>query len=267
MSPHYIKLFEVHFEHKYFSDGRLNGVKILPSAETQSLFVRYELVLKPQADGFIVFFAETFEGVKRDREVVLNKIIKLQFTFQFADPSFYTYTGNIPDDTVNKIFRFSNFDEKRKIVKKSPLLHVADFVGETEIQQPRSNFNSNGYIDVYLHDQLDEDLFIRFMNRSTYWHYTIVSSYFQGVENMAIIDKTNQKIFSGPESVVLPNGSKGITFSAYDPHPLTERYDNSFRLVAGYDETTRQFERQLVARLPGPALQNITKLKHSDIFI
>jgi hypothetical protein len=265
MSSHYNKLFQVRVEHKYFSNLRFTGFNFFPTAETRSLFLKYGLLLKLQPDGFMVSYAGEFEGAMRNRAAVLMKGLRLQISCQLTDTSFYQYTGNLPDVSVKKTFRFSNFDEKKQAVRKSDLLHLSEFVAESEIRQPAGSNKDDGYIEIYLDDHLEEDLYIRFLNRSTYWRYIIVSEHLQQSGNLAIVDMENKKLFSGPESVTLPDGLKGITFIADEPIAISQKTSRHFQLVADYDETTKHFERVLIPQLPAPSLS--AGPKDSEIII
>lgn len=267
MSSHYNKLFQVHVEHKYFSNLRFTGFNFLPTAETRSLFLKYGMLLKLQPDGFIISYAGEFEGEKRNRASVLMKGLRLQISFQLTDSSFYQYTGNLPDISVKKTFRFSNFDEKNQAVRKSDLLHLSEFVTESDIKQTAASIKDDGYIEIYLDDHLEEDLYIRFLNRSTYWRYIIGSKPLRDYKNMAILGKGQNGRFSSPEIVALPDGSTAIAFVSDEHIALTQQDDKHFRLVADYDATTGHFGKELVSHLPVPFLADFSKLEESVVFI
>ncbi len=265
MNARFEKLFKVHVEHKYFGDFRFNGCRIIPTEESESLFATYGLLYRSEPAGFIVYFETTFEGNNRDRESLLKEIITLQFSFQIIDPSFYQYTGNLPDKLVKRIFWFSNFDEKQQVLRQSNLLHVSEFVAETEVRPSPDSLNYFGYIEIQFDVHLKEDLYIRFLNKSTYWRYLIVNKHLQKFEKLAILDQANQQLFSGPEIVELPDGTKAIAFTSAEPIALTQQSDKHFQLVENYDEMTNHFERKLIPRLPDPSL--VTDEKFSECII
>lgn len=265
MDFNYEKLFTVHVEHMYFADFHFSGYKIFPTAATQTLFHQYDLILKLQPGGFLILFANSFEGSNRDRESVLKELITLQFTFQISDPSFYNYTGNLPDNIDKRIFWFSNLDEIQQDWRKSDLLHTFEFVSESEMKPSPHALNYTGYIEIKFGVHIQEDLYIRFLNRSTYWRYIFIGENFQKFENLVILDKDNQQLFSGPEIVELPGGRKGIAFTSIEPIALTQRYNKYFQLVVNYDETTSHFENKLLSNLPVPSPQMTPKFDDGNI--
>jgi hypothetical protein len=267
MSVRYEKLFEVHFEHQFFTDLRFTGFNLFPVPETRSLFLQYGLVLKLQAGSCIILFANPFEGSLRDRASVLKEGMILRFNFQVSDSSFYGYTGNLPDGFINRTFMFSNFDDKQQVIRKTNLLHLGDFVSESEMKQSAKSFNGDGCLEIHFDDDLQEDLYIRFLNRSMHWRYIIVSDHLQQSGNLAIVNMENKKLFSGPETVTLPDGSKAISFLAQEPIAITQKAGRHFQLVADYDETTKHFDRVLIAQLPAPSLSSGSKDNEIIIYL
>ena len=271
MNQHYGILCKVHFEHLYFTSSHFTGYKLIPTDESRSLFLKYGLIIKYQPDGFIILFTNSFDGSLRDRESMLKEINTVQFSFHVTDPYFYIYTGNLPVNLGKIFFWLSNFDEKTQVVRESNLLHMSEFVSERDMKSSADASIFSGYIEIRFDVQLKEDLYIRFLNRSTYWRYILVSEHLREFEKPAIFDKANKKLFSPPEIIELPNGKTGIAFTSAEAIALTQQSDNHFRLVVNYDETTKQFERELISILPGPGLGAVIKLNDgnfmSEIYI
>ena len=264
MNVSYEKLFKVYFEHKYFTDGRFTGYKLFPTEQSRSLMLKEGLILKSLPDGFFILFANPFEGSHRDRESMLKKNITLQFLFQIDDPLFYEYTGNLPSSLDKRIFWFSNFDKKQQVWRDSNLLHLSEFVSENDIELSADSLHYFGYIEIRFEVHLKEDLYIRFLNRATHWRYILMGEYLQKFEKLTILDKANQKLFSGPKIIELSGGNKGIAFTSTEAIVLTQQSDKHFQLVVNYDEITKHFETELISKLPVPSLQNF-KLNDGSI--
>jgi hypothetical protein len=52
----YKPMFNISMEHTYFSDGKLTGVELVPTAESAKIMSNANLVLRKRQDGVTVFF-------------------------------------------------------------------------------------------------------------------------------------------------------------------------------------------------------------------
>ncbi|TAH05093.1 MAG: hypothetical protein EAZ16_03490 [Sphingobacteriales bacterium] len=257
MNSTYTKLFKVQVEHLYFDDLQFNGCKFSPSATSSALFIKHGFVIKKQADGFIVFFVNPFEGNNRIRETVLKNMFRLQFFMHLTEPSFYNHTANLPNNFSNQYFSLNNFDDDvRQIIRNSNLLHQSEFVTETEIKQQTDSSNYFGSIEIQFDLALKEDFYIRFLNKKIHWRYIIVNTDVLQLEKLAILDSANKNVFSAPELVTLPNGVKGWAFTSNQPIANTQRKYPTFQLVTNYNETTNTFEKKILHSLPIPSQFN-----------
>lgn len=254
MDTPYDKLFKIQVEHKYFAEDRFTGFKLIPTAENRALYLKYGLLLKQESDGFIVLFATHFEGETRDKASLLKEISALQFELQLTDHSFYGFTENLPSGPEKWVFWLSNYDEKQQARRTSNLLHTSEFVSESDLKPSHKPLSYDGYIDIQLGNNLQDVLYIRFLNKSTLWRYVIiVHEDLLQFEKLAVLDKANQKRFLGPEIVELPNGSKGFAFTSTEPIPLTQHPNTHFQLVGHYKDSTSTFEKVLIPQLPTPS--------------
>lgn len=267
MTVKFEKVFSVYFEHKYFADNYFTGFAISPTEESVSLLKKYSLIFKHEKNSFTILFNTFFDGYSRNKASLLKENIALRFCIELIDPLFYQYTGNMPNNHGKRIFCFSNFDEKQQISKNSDLLHATEYVSESEAKL-LTNFemlpmlNSShyfGYIDIRFNVHLAEIMYVRFLNRSTHWCYILIGEYFQQFEKMAIIDSTDQKLFTGPEKVELPDGREGIAFTSFEPIALTQQ-KKLFQLGDNYDQINKHFKTKLISMLPNPDLISISKI-------
>ncbi len=267
MNLRFQKLFQVHVEHMYFADLLFSAFKIVPTEESLSLLSKYGLIYKSLKDGFIICFEKRFEAHNLIRESLLKELITLKFSLEITDPAFHTYTGNLPDDPVRKMFRFSNFDEEQHVPVTSELLHKTEFVAQSDIASSPALLNYFGDIEIQFHPHLKADLYIRFLNRSEPWRYIIVSEDPHKLENSAILDKANEQVFSGPEPVELPDGKKGIAFTSVGPIALTQYKKTGFRLVSNFDRITKHYQSALTDNLPYPSVLTEDKSLECIIFL
>jgi hypothetical protein len=97
MSSTYQLLFRINFFHTYFTNGKFTAIQLKPDQSTQNIFKNYDLILRNEANGVGVFFAEQFADERRTREQILSD--QLVFTFKLNSfitnvNSFY-YAKNI----------------------------------------------------------------------------------------------------------------------------------------------------------------------------
>jgi len=250
------QLLKIHVEHKYFDGFPFSGYRLSPSKETQSLFLKYGLKVKSQSGSLLVYFENPFEGSNRDRASVLKEQITLQFHLEITDPSFYQYTGNLPHHLSKIIFWFSNFKEDQQVLSTSNLLHLSEFVSESDIKPSPDASHYFGHIAIQFDVDLKEDFYIRFLNKSTHWRYIFVSDHLLDHEQLAVVDVNNQILFSEPEIVTFPNGLKGIAITSAEPIALLQHTNVHFRLVDHYDASTNHFEKEWISKLPDPPLSS-----------
>ena len=261
------KLFSVTFHHSYFAESHFNGIRVSPTKESQSLLNKYGLPYKTLSNGLQVYYETSFEGRERHRASLLKENITLQFRIDLADLSFYNYTGNIHDNPSDRVFWFSNLDENQQIRKDTDLLHAAEYVSEKD-KKPLMNYkNLNsppfGFIEIQFNEIQSELMLIRFSTLCTYWRYILTSEYLQKLEKPAIINKTTQKQFIGPEIFELPDGKKVKAFTSSEPIALTEKINKSFQLGDNYDPVAKHFETDLISVLPNPNI-NVASINNGD---
>ena len=288
-------LFTVYIEHNYFT-GSFNGFKFTLAADSYQLMKRYGLIHKTMPGGFMIFFENVFAGKERSRQKMLEENLILRFRIELTDHLFYNYTGSMPAELGDTIFWFSNLDEKTP-VKNRQTLHQHDFAGESEARQltalkkiqesllikagetdaknmitfawpggPAFNelyFSKPfGFIEVQLHDALDEKMYIRFATISTFWRYVFLSDHLQHWANAAIVDNSSGKKLQGPDILTLPDGRSVRSFITEAPVALTQQRNLSFQLIENYDPVNNQISKDQNV-LPNPDITVISKIDFS----
>lgn len=239
MSSSFHQLCSVTISHPYFSNGLLPACAIAPLAPTRALMQSHGLLFKPQAGGFCVFFEDTIDG-NTDKASVLTKNLTLAFSFTINDPLFYTYTANLPADGYKNILRFSNLNKNQQVA-----FDRADELGLVE-----DGAETAGSIEIALDPALPEKLYIRFVNRAVYWRYLFTGEALKQFKNLAVIDSANQHLFGEAAWQTGQANKSFLSFTSVNPIALTKDARQAFKLVAGYNTATGNFDQQLVAHLP-----------------
>jgi hypothetical protein len=290
-------LFTIQVEHNYFSDNLFRGFKISPTDDSRQLMKRYGIIYRAVPGGFTILFESFFAGEERNREKLLAEELVFHFRMQLTDQLFYNYTASVPTDLSDKIFWFSNVDEKRKPKKNQKILHQDEFAGPAEalllavlrkkqedilIQAGQADaknmilfawpggpsFNELyfsrpfGFIEIQLNNLLEEKMNIRFSTMSTFWRYVLLSDYLQNWPDAAIIDNSSGKKLQGPEALTLPDGRTVKSFITEKPVELTQKRNTSFQLIEHYDPSNDQQSKDQNV-LPNPDISNVSKINFS----
>lgn len=290
----YRKLFSVSFEHSYFSDGRCRGLGLEPTTDTAYLLKRHAFLFRQHATGFDLLF-ENASGKELTRERILMEAHTLRFYINLTDVTLFSITTGLPADPREALMWFTNIDAEGRQAINRELLHAGEFSGATEIRQltmmkkqlVEEQMNSGkanepahqvnawqdgpsfeqlyftprfGIVEIKLHEQLGESLFVRFESRSLFWRYILISPYLNQLENPMVVNINTKMIFQGPEGLILPDGKKGIAFISKAPIPLSQIPDQSYRLGVNYDPQTNLFQKDIILSLPNPDPNKISDL-------
>lgn len=200
----------------------------------------HSLLFRPLADGFAVLFHDAVEG-NTGRELVLSKKLTLHFSFTCNDPMFYVYTANLPADAVKNPGCFSNVYNKQQ----------AAVDATAELQRVDDAAGTSGSIEIQLHPLLPEKLYIRFANRAVYWRYFFIGNALEQSKNLAVIDGAKQHLFGQAEWQTGQAGETMLAITSVNPIAMTQHYSHHFALVSGYDASRGNYDKKLVAALPG----------------
>ncbi len=255
-------LCSVNFRHTYFRGEKFSGMTAVPLAETGVNMRKYGLVFRSFGDGFTIMFDSEFAGSPRNRDLVLSEGITLSFRLDLGDQSLYNYTASLPASINNSFFYFSNFSKGENGSFRQIQLHEDEFAGMKDMVDAGAYSDQYfslpfGHLDLKLHPGLEMKMEIRFSARSVYWQYILISDHLKTLSAPAVLNKTSQKIFKGPEAVELPESRSGIGFISEEPITLSNQPNRQFQLVDNYDASVNRFK-VVMDVLPNPDIHVVS---------
>ncbi len=237
MSSTYLLLFRINFFHTYFTNGKFTNIQLKPDQLTENIFKNYDLILRNEANGIAIFFAEQFADERRTREQILSDHLLFNFKLNCGDANFFNYTDYMPSVIEENLFYFKYPFSFTSLQKGS--MHSKECVTELDLknnltlQQPYFS-KPFGHIDITTDENIPTDLKIQFFSPSLYWRYIIYKPHLLEFEGLAIANKNKSIFFKGPQSIFLPNGNPAVVFTSpaviqYKEHPevnwqLLEQY-------------------------------------------
>lgn len=117
------------------------------------------------------------------------------------------------ENDVKKYYHYSN------AVWKKPFAVLEIFPGKLYHQ-----FKENGKVEYV----------INFSNRKTIWKYFLVSPVYNKFNNLSIINKAKEQVFSSPEKQSVHPETDALVFESKNKIPLAEHTDEVFQLVDNY---------------------------------
>ncbi len=268
MNFRFEELLSVEFHHGYFDHNKLYvGIKAIPAAKTQHFMQDNGLLFKTENAGFRVFYQTDAAKQEQGIAAILNTGTELTFRLDLADPNFYNYTGNLPDNAHNLIFDFRNYNPQNSYRKKG-MLQNDEFISEADmIDTPLEDFSVKpfGQISIKLNPgsgfDFPQKFILHFDTLCTYRQYILRSDHFRSIENPAILDKSNQTVFEAPTEITLPDGSKAVSIVSKNPIPLTNTPQVNYRLVCNFNTKNNSFkELKTLLILPNPGINAITNI-------
>lgn len=297
----YEELLRVEFRHQYFGDGKgYQGIAVTPNAGTQQVLLNNGLVFKAIPAGFIIAFDSFFAGQARSREDVLKGNELLIFRVDLVDQDLYNYTGNLPAAIRGLMFHFWNFNIRDNTYRDALLQD--EFIGSADMDDVNiiakqkeeavirkedpgkltllADYFSKpfGQISIRLHGALADTFLLPFAALSTHWRYIFRSDHFKELKNKnaAIIDRSNQPVFTGPADIILPDKQAAVAFESVDLLPLSSLPQRKFKLVENFEKGNERFK-ELIKVLPDPDINLVSNItngppgikekKYSDIIL
>ncbi|MBS1635990.1 MAG: hypothetical protein JST26_08700 [Bacteroidetes bacterium] len=263
MNVAYKILFSVKFRHGYFADSSFRGLKAFPDESTLIYMRNHAIVFKETGDGFQVIYECRAEEAETGRTSLLDSPDKLRFILKLEDPSFFNYTAIQPSSLTSSVFYFQN---PRSSDRAAPELHVGDYVSGADMRA-LSDLDTAffvkpfGLIDIQLYKDLPEMFFIRFLEKSTYWRYLLVSDHLRELSAPAVASA--DIVFKGPSELILPDNKKAIAFESVERIPLSQRSKQTFQLLENFDIAQRK-GRVILRVLPVPDIHIISSVKKEE---
>lgn len=275
MNTEYDILTQVRFNHRFFSNNKLECLTIKADANTEQLILKLGLIFKPFSDGFVILYSSFNNDEKIDREKILDNTI-LRFQMTLNDSYFFNYTNGDIKNWASSFYYFENNINQQKTFSNQNL-HKEEYVSDidtvniNEFDQPffKKPF---GVIDIQLHNDLQANYYINFKEKESYWRYIIMSDHLKKLQQPAIIG--NSEVFEGPTNVTLPNNQEALSFVSTIPISHKQIPNQYFKLVDHYENTSNTFKIVMKA-LPVPDTKHISSLiknnndpkLYSEIFI
>jgi len=276
MKARFNNLFNISFLHDYFAAAVFDGLTAKPNVETADVLLRNGFIFKPFRNGFSILYDTYFGGTQRHLQDVLNDPVTLCFPVFLTDQHFYNYTVDFGADISAFNFLFTNAPGINCPAEKGENLHRDKYVSSKELTLV-GNHNAAlfGRIIITVDNNLKQDYYIRFEQRSSYLRYFLVSNYFLALDQPAIIDGSNQQKFSDAVTVTLSNGKNAILFISENEIRFSHRSRSGFNLVENYERETGRYK-VVKSGLPLPDVRTVSKALdgnqyagkfYSDIFL
>jgi hypothetical protein len=251
-------LFDFSFRHGYFDAAVPDCFRVEPDGETAGYLRNQNILFKPKADGFTVFFESENNDLKRTRQDVLSEKRALRFLVALRDPLFYNYTTPTPENVANSVFYFNGIHSQER--DKEQRLHAEDHVSAADLKslaEVKGDFFVRPFavIDLELSTALSAGLTIRFQEKSTYWRYLLVSDHLKDLHEPAVVN--GSVLFDGPQKVLLPDNTEALAFVSQQPISLQRRSNKKIQLLENFDKATQKGKVVLRA-LPAPDVNIIS---------
>jgi len=262
MSSTYQLLFRVNFFHSYYTNGKLTNVQLKPDLSTENIFKNYDLILRKEANGMAIFFAEQFADNTRTREQILADKLVLNFKLNLSDPNFFNYTDYMPAVIEENLFYFkypfSFTSNQVGLMHSQACVTENDLKNNSSLEQPYFS-KPFGHIEITTDEAIPADLKIQFYSPSLFWRYVIYQSHLLEFEGLAVASKNKSVFFNGPQSIVLPNGNPAIAFTSPTVIEYKEHPEMNWQLLEQY-KLGESNGRVVMPNLPVPKTNQISYL-------
>jgi hypothetical protein len=242
--------------HNYYDNGRCKDLVIEPTIETKSKLRGYNILYKPQRDGFML-------ALNRLKDYTLPNFLRAEtfdFGFKINNPQFLRFT-DLPYES-GQFHVFENLDAV------DGRMHSEQYVGQSTCQST-DNEGIAGIIRIHhlpekpLFFNSSDDAqnksklhFIHFNNRKVRVKYLCYgnsnltnNSQFIFVENVQ--DNIRKDIFTSPIKIKMKSGDDGLEFFSKDEIDLKEKFPDYWQLKRG-KSAGFPFEYKKVLPLPKP---------------
>jgi hypothetical protein len=248
----YDTLTAVSFRHVFFAERKFDRIAVKVSSQTAMDMRRHALLLKQQANGFLLLYDTDVQS----REELLREKLTLVFDLELKDPLFYNYTADLSQGNITKsILLFSNNQ-----LNTAGTLHHEKFVSGTEVYtlKPEDRFfvKPFGRIVLELLPALEKGYEIHFAAKAIRWRYFLMSEQLAGLSQPAIVDATGKVRFGEREPADIPGKTDLYMFTSEIPLELSLKNKYAFQLV---DDT-----KVVISTLPTPDISKVSSAVTSD---
>lgn len=250
------QLFQIQVLHNYFADGLYQHCKVIADGGTKKVMDRYKLLTR-MSDGIFSLYVTCHDNVMAFVKYLDDQLQgePLRFLLTANEEQFVSIT-DLPLDWCGQVGFNSKLLVLENTVSGTKFHLKAELSNRTVSQQ-----NVIGVISIYPDDLLVLDCkniryAIEFKTRAMHWVYYLINRSQTKLNNPMICNK-ERYFFEGPESVILSNGEKGLSFNSGERlFPLEQVPSKLFDLVdllpASMHTEFQPVEHCLIQGLPTP---------------
>jgi len=262
MNSTYQLLFRINFYHSYFTNGKFTNFQLKPDQLTENIFKNYDLILRREVNGIAIFFAEQFADNTRSRDQILSDNLFLNFKISLGDANFFNYTDYMPSVIEDNLFYFkypfSFTPSQIGLMHSQACVTETDLKNNLTLDQPYFS-KPFGHIEITTDVNIPTDLKIQFFSPSLFWRYIIYKSHLLEFEGLAVANKNKSIFFSGPQTIVLPNGNSAIAFTSPTTIQYKEHPEVNWQLLEQYKQG-ESLGRVVMPSLPVPKNNQVSFL-------
>jgi hypothetical protein len=262
MNSTYQLLFRINFYHSYFTNGKFTNFQVKPDQLTENIFKNYDLILRREVNGIAIFFAEQFADNARSRDQILSDNLVLNFKISLSDANFFNYTDFMPSVIEDNLFHFkypfSFTFQQLGLMHSEACATEKDLKNNLTLEHPYFS-KPFGHIEITTDVNIPTDLKIQFFSPSLFWRYIIYKSHLLEFEGLAVANKNKSIFFSGPQTIILPNGNSAIAFTSPTAFQYKEHPEVNWQLLEQYKQG-ESLGRVVMPSLPVPKNNQVSFL-------
>lgn len=197
----YIEILSIEVKHEYYADGKCKFLNIVPDLGTQQWFSKNDMQLRSKGNGVWALYVHDMIDVEEIKEYT-SADFRLRFNCLSNHADFNLFTDIPLEANLCLVYSKDVKDEE-----------ATEFVAKKEsIRMPAKELVA--CIDISLNDFDTAAYTVLFEARAVPVEYYIMSSLGQVGNQTLELQGGQAHLFTGPESVKLPNGSPAQVFDS-----------------------------------------------------
>ncbi len=274
ISFQYRSSFSFRILHEYYTDETLTDFLIIPSQRSAEKARRLGLIIK-QVDNKLSLLFE--EEKKELLSTLPSEDLKFSFFIYTKNLYFQNFTQLPIETPAGKILYFSNRNDQGErpsgVVSKGEFIEEQDYIDIDQVPEPfpaeHPIKKPIAFVEIHLPQELkkeienktdfkelpQQDYFIKFSARKTYWKYAFVSQHRKLESQAEIVNGDGlSATFSRKENEILLNKQEATIFISNEPLVLKQRSEYDLKLTQK-DKVSKATE--IIPRLPVPSIEMI----------
>lgn len=196
----YKEILSIEVNHEYYADGKCKFLNIVPDPATQQWFSKHDMQLKSKGNGVWALYVHDMIDVEEIKDYT-SADFRLRFNCLSNHVDFNLFTDIPLEANLCLVYSKNAKDEE-----------ATEFVAKKEsIRMPAKELVA--CIDISLNDFDTAAYTMQFKARAVPVEYYIMSSVQVGTQTLEL-EGAQAHLFTGPESVKLPNGSPAQVFDS-----------------------------------------------------